>query len=138
MLVDLTWEQVEPSSYVALAIPGGFPRYGYFRACGERPLQMIRCFHQAGKPIALCVLAVSCWRKLGFYGGAGPLPIPARIRFSKRIGSFRCCGGGWWFREDENLITGDGPGAAGAVALALLSRCTSPENSERIKNLMRL
>lgn len=140
MKADLTWAQVDPTAFSALAIPGGFPRYGYFRACGEYPLQLIRCFHQAEKPIAAVCTGSLLLAKAGILEGRQATTYSSPDTFFQKelVRSGAVVKENALLIEDGNLITGDGPGAAGAVAFALLSRCTGIENSRRIKNLMHL
>ena len=137
MQAELLWDEVAAEDYAALAIPGGFPRYGYFRCCGQRPLELIRSFHRAQKPIAAV-----CTGSL-LLGKAGILQGRQAATYCSEDTDFRqqleACGAivsGESLVEDGNLISGAGPGSAARVALALLARCSSPENAAQIKKLM--
>lgn len=137
MQAELLWDEVAAEDFFALAIPGGFPRYGYFRCCGQRPLELIRSFDQAKKTIAAVCTASLLLGKAGILKGKRAATYCSQdTDFQQQL---EACGAevaAESLVEDGNLITGAGPGSAAQVALALLARCSSPENSGRIKNLM--
>ncbi|MDO4732662.1 MAG: DJ-1/PfpI family protein [Bacillota bacterium] len=137
MQAELLWDAVVAEDYAALAIPGGFPRYGYFRCCGRRPLELIRSFHQAQKPIAAVCTASLLLGKAGILQGRRAATYcSGDTDFRQQLAACGAKVSGESLVEDGNLISGAGPGSAAQVALALLARCSSPENAAKIKNLM--
>lgn len=56
---DILIDDVDVDQYDALAIPGGFEEYGFYKeAYHEKTLNLIRSFHSQHKPIAsVCVAA---------------------------------------------------------------------------------
>lgn len=58
---DILIDDVDVDQYDALAIPGGFEEYGFYKeAYHEKTLNLIRSFHSQHKPIAsVCVAAFS-------------------------------------------------------------------------------
>lgn len=139
MLADLLWSEVAVEDFSALAVPGGFPRYGYFRCCGEEPLSLIRQFHQAGKPIAaVCTGSLLLGRAGVLAGRRAATYCSPDTPFQQELAELGALVKDAPLVEDGNLLTGAGPGAAARVALALLARCSNEDNSRRIKNLMEL
>ena len=53
MIVDYLAEEIRIDEFDALAIPGGFEKYGFYAEAYSDPfLNIIKGFHAAGKPIA--------------------------------------------------------------------------------------
>ena len=69
LAVELTLDQVQPEDYAALALPGGFPRYGYFRCCGQEPLRLIQAFAEAEKPVAAVCTGTLLLARAGVLAG---------------------------------------------------------------------
>lgn len=122
----------------AVAIPGGFESHGYFEdAWSEIILKTLREFEESRKPVAsICV---------------GALPLAkSGILNGKRATTYDLMGGKRRKQladlganvidaplvEDENKVTSTSPATAIDVALTLVARLTSQENSDRIQELM--
>lgn len=137
VVVDYLIGEVDVDTFDALAIPGGFERYNFYRdAYDEQFLQLIREFNAKGKIIAsVCVAA---------------LPIGKSGILTGRKGTTYCLGG---VRQgqlkdfgvevvnepivvDGNIITSWNPSTAIDVALLLLEFLTSKTNASHIRKIM--
>lgn len=135
---DMALAEVFPESFDALAIPGGFEDFGFYReAYSESVLDLIRRFEAAGKPIAsICVGALPLGRS-GILKGRkattyGLLDGRRRIQLS----AF-----GAEVLDEPLVVDGDvatsrSPAEAVASALWLLGRLTGEANARRIAGLM--
>jgi 4-methyl-5(b-hydroxyethyl)-thiazole monophosphate biosynthesis len=134
----LSIDEVCVDEFSALALPGGFGRYGYYEAgSDERVLSLIRAFDDQEKPIAaVCTGALilaksgilSC-RKATTYRLEGG-------KFSSQLSDL-----GADFVDTDlvscgNIITSSGPSTAPAVALKLLEVLTSKEVAEKVRVAM--
>jgi 4-methyl-5(b-hydroxyethyl)-thiazole monophosphate biosynthesis len=132
-------QDLDPDSFDALAIPGGFEEAGYYEdAYDEAFLNVIRHFNDAGKPVAtICV---------------GALPVARAGALRNRKATTYDLGGGHRRKQlaamgavvtderivrDRNIITSTGPATAPEVAFTLLEILTSPENARQVKHRMR-
>ena len=114
--VDATVDDVEPSSFQALVIPGGFAPDKLRRS--ERVLSLVKAFNAAGKPIA-------------FICHAGWVPVSANIIKGRRATSVDAIrddmvnAGADWVDEpcvvDGNLISARTPADLGPWMKALLA-----------------
>ncbi|MCC5945105.1 MAG: DJ-1/PfpI family protein [Bernardetiaceae bacterium] len=137
---DLAWGQVRVSDFDALAIPGGFEEFGFYKdAYDERFLELIRAFDRVQKPIAsICVGALPL-------GKAGILKNKKATTYNlskgKRLEQLQLLGAEVCHTnaiiETGHIITSQGPSTAIGVALRLLERLSSTENANTIKHLMR-
>jgi 4-methyl-5(b-hydroxyethyl)-thiazole monophosphate biosynthesis len=136
--VDLLMDDVKAEEYDALAIPGGFEEYDFYRdAYHEKTLNLIREFYQKEKWIAsVCV---------------GALPIAkSGVLFGKNATTYHLKNG---YRQDQlremgvkvvnkpivtdhKIITSYGPSTAAEVAFTLLEKLTSPDLAKQVKKLM--
>ena len=138
ILVDILLDEVTPTDYDALAIPGGFKEFGFYEEAYSEPvLSLIREFDKLGKPIAsVCV---------------GALPIgKSGILKDRRATTYHLLGG---YHQDElrefgadvvnepivqdgNVITSWCPQTAPFVAFRLLGMLIGEENAAPIRHAM--
>ena len=135
---DVSIDDVDVSSFDALALPGGFEEYGFYEeAYSDRIGELIRAFDEAGTPIAsICV---------------GALPIAHSGVLAGRCATTYHLGGGRRRRQladlgaevldepivrDGNIVTSTAPGTAIDVALTLVETLTDAANAEHIRELM--
>ena len=132
--VDVTIDEVNVEEYDALAIPGGFERYGFYEdAYSEKSLELIREFYKKNKIIAaICVGALQV-------GKSGVLKRKKGTTYITRQDQLK--GYGVIVLKDpividDNIITSWNPATAIGVAIKLLELLTSKKNSGRIKEIM--
>ncbi|HEX2953244.1 MAG TPA: DJ-1/PfpI family protein [Bacillota bacterium] len=138
VLSDMTVDDVDVNEFDALAIPGGFEKYGFYKeAYDDRFLDLIRAFHDQSKIIAsVCV---------------GALPLgKSGILTGKRATTYNKANG---VRQDQlrefgvqvvnepivvegKIVTSWNPSTAIFVAYQLLEMLTSKQNADHIKELM--
>ncbi len=136
--VDLTIDEVNVDEYDALAIPGGFEEFDFYKeAYDEKFLQLIREFNDKGKIIAtICV---------------GALPVGKSGVLKNRRATTYHLKNGYRQKElrefgvnvvnepivvDKNIISSYCPETAVGVAFKLLEMLTSVEEMEKVKELM--
>ena len=136
--VDLTIDEVNVDEYDALAIPGGFEEFDFYKeAYDEKFLQLIREFNDKGKIIAtICV---------------GALPVGKSGVLKNRRATTYHLKNGYRQKElrefgvnvvnepivvDKNIISSYCPETAVGVAFKLLEMLTSKEEMEKVKELM--
>lgn len=137
MLVDFTIDEIEAGDYDALAIPGGFAEYGFYRdAYAESFLDLIRKFNSGNKIIAsICTGALPVGKSGVLSGRNGttynrnPLRQETLRNFGVNVMSSPVV-------VDGNIITSWNPSTALDVAFRLLALLTSEEQAEKIKYLM--
>ena len=138
LTVDLTIDEVNVDEYDALAIPGGFEEFDFYKeAYDEKFLQLIREFNDKGKIIAtICV---------------GALPVGKSGILKNRRATTYHLKNGYRQKElrefgvnvvnepivvDKNIISSYCPETAVGVAFKLLEMLTSKEEMEKVKELM--
>lgn len=135
-IVDYTLDEIEVKDFDALAIPGGFEVYGFYKdAYHEDFLNLIKAFKKEGKLIAtICVGALPAG-KSGILAGKKCTTYNMPIR-REALKSF----GGEVVNkpmvEDDNIITSWNPSTAINVAFRLLEQLSSTENAAKVKTLM--
>ena len=133
-------DEVDLSTFDALAIPGGFEPSGFYdEALGEKFLSVIRYFSETNKIIAsICVASIAL-------GSAGILK-------DKKATTYHQIGGkrkqqlldtGAIFIDkpiviDGTIITSTGPGTALEVAFELLQQLTDKNNVDTLRLHMRM
>ena len=137
-LVDFTIDEIKIEDYDALAIPGGFADYDFYKdAFDDRFLNIIREFNKAGKIIAsVCVAALPL-------GKSGVLKGRKATTYNKMNGIRQIEleeYGVTLIKEpiviDENVITSWNPSTAINVAFLLLEKLTNNKNTTYIKGIM--
>jgi 4-methyl-5(b-hydroxyethyl)-thiazole monophosphate biosynthesis len=136
--VDYTIDDIHVDDFDALAIPGGFEEYDFYKdAYDERFLQLIRTFHRGGKLIAsICVGALPVGKSGVLQGKNGTTYHGNNSTRQTQLREF----GVNVLQEpiviDDNIITSWNPSTAINVAFLLLERMTSKANMEMIREKM--
>lgn len=135
-IVDYVDDDIDVSSFDALAIPGGFEIYGFYKdAYDEKFLELIRQFHAQKKPIATICVGALPLGKSGVLQGKDGTTYPSEIRRE----ALQCFGVNVLPQPivaKDNMITSHGPATAIDVAFMLLEQLTSNENVSKVRKLM--
>ena len=135
-IVDLLINEIDVDSFDALAIPGGFEEYNFYKdAYDEKFLELIRVFRAKNKIIAsICVAALPL-------GKSGILKDKKGTTYNNPIRQEALKGFGVHIINepivfDDNIITSWNPSTAVDVALLLLELLTSKANADHIRLIM--
>jgi 4-methyl-5(b-hydroxyethyl)-thiazole monophosphate biosynthesis len=135
-IVDHLVSEIDISEFDALAVPGGFEVYGFYRdAYDEQFLSLIRDFKASNKFIAsICVGALPL-------GKSGVLKGKTATTYNNPIRREALQGFGVEVINqpivtDDNMITSWNPSTAVDVALLLLEHLTSKNNADKVRGLM--
>lgn len=137
-IVDFTIDEININDYDALAIPGGFTDYDFYKdAYDERFLNIIREFDKKGKLIAsVCVAALPLARSGILEGRKATTYNKMNGMRQKELEGY----GVTLIKEpivvDGNVITSWNPSTAIHVAFLLLEILTNKENTDYIKGIM--
>jgi 4-methyl-5(b-hydroxyethyl)-thiazole monophosphate biosynthesis len=136
-VVDYLAEEISVNDYDALAIPGGFEEYGFYRdAYDERFLDLIREFKKHDKIIATICVAALPLGKSGILTGKNGTTY---LENPKRAEALSACGVNVINEQvvaDGNIITSRNPSTAADVALLLLEMLTTGQNAGYIREIM--
>jgi protein deglycase len=136
-IVDYLVSEIDVNAFDALALPGGFEEYDFYKeAYDERCLDLIRRFKAANKIIAsICVGALVLGKSGVLLGKNGTTYNKKPIRHETLRGF-----GVNVLNEpiviDDNIITSWNPSTAIDVALLLLEMLTSKQNADYIRWMM--
>ncbi|MBS2213612.1 DJ-1/PfpI family protein [Carboxylicivirga mesophila] len=135
-VVDYVVDEIDINDFDALAIPGGFEVYGFYKdAYNEQFLDLIRRFRADDKMIAsICVGALPLG-KSGVLKGKNGTTYDSPIR-REALASFGVHVKNQPIVEDDKLITSWNPSTAINVALLLLENLTTKENAAKVRQLM--
>jgi protein deglycase len=135
-VVDLLINDVDVHEFDALAIPGGFEVYGYYKdSYDDKFLELIRLFREKGKIIAsICVGALPLG-KSGVLKGKNGTTYDSAIR-REALKGFGVNVIDQPVVMDDNIITSWNPFTAIHVALLLLETLTTRENADNVRKLM--
>ena len=137
MIVDYLIDEINPDDFAALAIPGGFEVYNFYKeAYNERFLAMIRKFNDKNKIIAsICVGALPLGKSGILTGKNGTTYNKKGIR-QDALREFGVNVINEPVVVDGNIITSWNPSTAADVALTLLEMLTSKQNADNIREIM--
>ena len=135
-IVDHLIYDIDVSEFDALAVPGGFEVYGFYRdAYDEQFLDIIRDFKAQDKFIAsVCVGALPL-------GKSGVLKSKTATTYNNPVRREALQGYGVEVINqpivtDDNMITSWNPSTAIDVALLLLEHLTTKNNADKVRRLM--
>ena len=137
VVVDYLIDEINTEEFDALAIPGGFEEFGYYKdAYSDEFLKLIRMFNAQSKIIAaVCVGALPIAR-------SGVLMNRRATTYNKRgirqeeLGSYQVNVINEPIVTDCNVITSWNPATAPEVAFLLLERLTSKDQCNFIREIM--
>lgn len=134
--VDFVADEIDISTFDALAIPGGFELYGFYNdAYDDRFLNIIRAFKTNNKMIAsICVGALPVG-KSGILKDKNGTTYNNTVR-REALSEFGVHVLNQPIVVDDNVITSWNPSTAIDVALLLLEHLTSKNNAIYIRKLM--
>lgn len=136
-VVDFTVDEINVDDYAALAIPGGFEEYGFYRdAYSKEFSNLIARFNQKQKPISSICTGAFPIAKSGILKdrrGTTYNKNPVRQETLKTMGVKVVNAP---VVVDGNITTSWNPSTAMEVAFQLLEILTSGENAAKVKNLM--
>lgn len=135
---DLLIDDVDVNQYDALAIPGGFEEYGFYKeAYHEKTLNLIRSFHLLQKPIAAVCVAAFPLAQSEILKNRKATTYHLRGGYKrKELENLGVVLGDEWLVVDENIITSSCPKTAPDVAFQLLEMLTSKEKAIEVKKAM--
>lgn len=133
-IVDYLIDDIKVDDFDALAIPGGFEVYGFYKhAFNERFLNVIREFNKQNKVITtICVAALPL-------GKSGVLKDKNGTTLSTRHDQLSALGVNVINKPiviEDNIITSWNPSTAVNVAMILLEMLTTKENANHIREIM--
>lgn len=136
MIVDYLIDEIDISSFDALAIPGGFELYGFYNdAYSNQFLNLIRAFKAQNKIIAsICVGALPLG-KSGILKDKKGTTYHSALR-RKNLEDFGVNLNSEPIVVDDNIITSSNPSTAIDVAFLLLEHLTTKSNVDDVKQLM--
>lgn len=137
-IADYLIGEINVDAFDALAIPGGFEKYNFYReAYDEKFLQLIREFNAKGKFIAtVCVAALSVGKSGVLTGRKGTTYSMLGGVRQKQLMEFGIEVVNQPIVVDENIITSWNPSTAIDVAILLLELLTSKTNASYIRKIM--
>ena len=135
-LVNYVSNEIDVDSFDALAIPGGFEVYGFYKdAYHEEFIDLIRDFRAKNKLIAsICVGALPLG-KSGIMKDKKGTTYPSTVR-REALQSFGVQVINQPIVVDDNVITSWNPSTAMDVAFLLLEKLTSKMNADHVRQLM--
>ena len=134
--VDCIVNEVNIDSFDALAIPGGFKNYGYYKDAYEKQfLKLIRGFRAKNKIIATVCVGALPLAKSGVLENKNGTTYN-KIEYKETLKNYGVIISNKQIVVDDGLITSNGPSTAVEVAFTLLEKLTSTENTAKVKKLM--
>lgn len=136
-VVDYFVNEVNVDDYDALAIPGGFEEYDFYKeAYSEEFLNLIRAFNAQNKIIAsVCVASLPIGKSGVLQGKRGTTYGVTPVR-QNTLASYGVQVVNQPIVQEENIITSWNPSTAIEVALLLLELLTTKKNAIHIREIM--
>ena len=136
-IVDYLIDEIDVNEFDALAIPGGFEEYDFYRdAYDDRFLNLIRKFKNKNKIVAsICVASLPVGKsgilkgKRGTTYNKNPIRLKTLSKYGVEVVNQPIV-------IDDNIITSWDPSTAIDVALTLLEMLTTKQNAGYIREIM--
>lgn len=137
LIVDYTIDEVRVADFDALAIPGGFQEYDFYRDAYD-PLfsDLIRAFHEQHKIITSICTGAFPIAKSGILGGRKGTTYNMNPVRHETLSAMGVTVVNEPVVKDGNITTSWNPSTAMEVAFQLLEQLTSVEQAKKIRTLM--
>ena len=136
-IVDFLIDEIDVNDYDALAIPGGFEEYDFYRdAYDEKFLDLIRKFESKNKTIASVCVGSLPIGKSGVLKNRRGTTYSHKPKRQAMLKSFGVNVINEPIVVDGNIVTSFDPSTAIDVAFILLERLTSAENAKYVRSIM--
>lgn len=137
MVVDYLIDEISVADFDALAIPGGFMEYDFYReAYDERLLSLIREFDAHRKIVASICVAALVLGKSGILKGKSGTTYNMNPVRQETLKSYGVEVVNEPIVVSGNIITSWNPSTAANVALLLLEKLTNKANADYIREIM--
>lgn len=137
MVVDYLIDDIDVADFDALAIPGGFMEYDFYReAYNERLLSLIREFDAHGKIVASICVAALVLGKSGILEGRRGTTYNMNPARQETLKSYGVDVVNEPIVVSGNIITSWNPSTAAEVAFTLLEMLTNKPNADHIRKIM--
>lgn len=130
-------EGTSAHDYHALALPGGFGRFGYYTEASREPyLRLIRDFHAGGKPIVAVCTGAIILAQAGILAGLRATAYNRESQWPAQLTAHGAIFENARLVQDGHIITSQNPSSAVPVALALLEILAGTEERAHIQREM--
>ena len=135
---DRLLDEVDVNDFDALAVPGGFEEYGFYRhAYSEEVSGLVREFDRQGKTIAsICVGALPLAKSGVLDGRRATTYHLSEGHRRRQLAQFNVEVVDEAVVRDRNIVTSTSPATAVEVALTLVEALTDRDNAGKIRHLM--
>lgn len=135
---QLLLKDTDPADFAALALPGGFPRYGYFDAEHDPDfLRIAEHFIRQDKPLAAVCTGVLLLARCGLLRGRTATIYPGENgRWQEQLRQEGVLLAKEKLCQDASLISADGPASAHLAALRLLELLTDGNNARHTAEMI--
>jgi len=138
VIADRALSDINATEFDALAIPGGFENFGFYKDAYSPAVQtLIRQFGELGKPIAAICVGALPLAKSGLLNGRRATTYHlSEGRRRAQLSELGAVVVDQSIVQDGNFITSSCPATAVEVALRLLATITDTANAQHIRYLM--
>jgi 4-methyl-5(b-hydroxyethyl)-thiazole monophosphate biosynthesis len=135
---DLPFSEIDPKSYHALVLPGGFYSHGFDEAFDLRLYHIAQQIHANGGYIATICVGILPIAEAGLLRGKEATTYP-HSRNHDNIRRLEASGARVVNRHvviDDRIISCDGPGSSLEVAFLLMECLIGPEMTQEVRHYM--
>jgi 4-methyl-5(b-hydroxyethyl)-thiazole monophosphate biosynthesis len=137
MIVDYILSEIKVDDFDALAIPGGFEEYDFYKeAYDEKVLDLVRAFNSKGKIVASICVGALLVGKSGILQGKKGTTYNKKPARHEALRSYGVNVLNQPIVVEGNIITSWNPSTAIDVALTLLEMLTNKKNADYIRDIM--
>ena len=135
---DLLFSDINPDSYHALVLPGGFHSHGFDEAYDQRIHHVAQQIHQNGGYIATMCVGILPIGEAGLLRGKEATTYP-HSRDHDNVKRLKASGAKVVNRHvvmDDRIISCDGPGPSLEVAFLLMECLIGPQMTQEVRQYM--
>ena len=135
---DISFDEIQPSDYDALAIPGGFHSHGFDEAYDDRLRQLARDIHQQGGWIATFCVGILPVAEAGLLKNKQAVTYPYSRHHNnpERLQELGAVVMDTPIAVDDRIISSQGPGTSLQVSFRLLEALIGLEHCQEVQRLM--